>query len=118
MVKVSQSSQTITVTRGDTVDLPLTIYTRDGQVYVPEEGEVVRFALKKKYTDAEPLIEKVLDNSNLRVRLEAEETKMLENPKSKGAQKIYCYDVQITRLDGSVDTFIYEAELIVTPEVS
>ena len=114
---VSINGTTITLTRGDTLDTTVKIYDSSGTEYVPEEGEIVRFALKAKFSDLTPVIEKELDIHNLQLRLESNETKLLDNPVRKGSVKTYYYDIQITHLDGTVDTFISEAELNVTPEV-
>jgi hypothetical protein len=46
------------------------------------------------------------------LRLEAEETKLLT-----AGWVPYVYDIQITMEDGTVDTFIDRAKLIVTEEV-
>ena len=43
---VTVVNNTITLVRGDTVEIPVTIRTRDGEKYIPSEGDVVRFALK------------------------------------------------------------------------
>lgn len=45
MVRVVNN--TITLVRGDTVEIPVTIWTRDGDIYVPSEGDVIRFAIKE-----------------------------------------------------------------------
>ena len=45
----------ITMTRGDTVRIQVAIDI-DGEEYTPAEGDVVRFAAKKAWTDEEPCI--------------------------------------------------------------
>ena len=47
----------ITLTRGDTLELKVTMWNKTTkEEYIPEEGDVIRFAMKKNYTDPEPLL--------------------------------------------------------------
>ena len=108
MVKISGT--TITMTRGDTLSTQVTIKNADGTDYDLQEGDVVRFALKKDYTDDEPLILKVLYNDDLVLLLEPNDTKQLEYGN-------YVYDIELTTEQGAVDTFISKARLTLTEEV-
>lgn len=99
---VSVVNNTITLVRGDTVEIPVTIMTRDGEKYIPSEGDVVRFALKDGYGDDVPvLIHKVLPNDSLILRLESCETKEI-----MARKKPYVYDVELTTANGYVDTVV------------
>lgn len=99
---VSIVNNTITLVRGDTVEVPVTIRLRSGEEYVPSEGDVIRFALKESYGDNVPvLIRKVLPNSAPILRLESCETKGLTARK-----KPYVYDVELTTANGHVDTVV------------
>lgn len=99
---VSVVNNTITLVRGDTVEIPVTIRTRDGEKYIPSEGDVVRFALKDGYGDDVPvLIHKVLPNDSLILRLESCETKEI-----MARKKPYVYDVELTTANGYVDTVV------------
>ncbi len=109
---ITINGTTITITRGDTLDLKVDIFNPDGSVYSVQAGDVIRFAVKQRYTDREPLLIKEIPNATLNLRIEAEETKVL----SAGGVP-YVYDIQITMEDGTVDTFIDRAKLIVTEEV-
>ena len=80
----SVSGTTITLTRGDTFVALISITKQDGTPYVPNDGDKVRFAMKAKYEDPEPLVVK---------------------------------DIQITKADGTVDTFITKATIKITEEV-
>lgn len=105
---------TITMTRGDTVRISLTIDTDEGE-YLPVEGDVVRFAAKKTYDDPEPLIYKVIPNDSLIIEFNPEDTKPLEFG-------TYVYDVELTYVNGDVATIIpreptEKAKLIITGEV-
>lgn len=107
----------ITLTRGDTLRIGVTIY-KDGEIYEPEDGDVIRFSLKHNklkpdrsdYVDAEPLITKIIPNDTMVLTIEPEDTKGL-------AFMPYVYDVQITFNDGTVDTFIPPSLFTITEEV-
>lgn len=99
---VTVVNNTITLVRGDTVEIPLTLRLRNGEKYIPSEGDVVRFALKDGYGDDVPvLIHKVLPNDSLILRLESCETKEIMAKK-----KPYVYDVELTTANGYVDTVV------------
>lgn len=108
MIKISGS--TIQMTRGDTLSIKVDIFNSDGTTYEVQEDDIIRFAMKKKYKDPQPLIIKVLDHETLRLQLNPEDTEALEYGD-------YVYDVEITMGDGTVDTFIAEATLTLTKEV-
>lgn len=102
---------TISMTRGDTLKVYVTMKERESEEeYFPVEGDVVRFAVKKNYKDAEPLIEKVIPNDTQLLRLDPGDTKELKFGS-------YVYDIQITFSDGDVDTFIDRATFTLTEEV-
>ena len=99
---VTVVNNTITLVRGDTVEIPLTLRLRNGEKYIPSEGDVVRFALKDGYGDDVPvLIHKVLPNDSLILRLESCETKEIMARKNP-----YVYDVELTTANGYVDTVV------------
>lgn len=99
---VTVVNNTITLVRGDTVEIPLTLRLRNGEKYIPSEGDVVRFALKDGYGDDVPvLIHKVLPNDTLILRLESCETKEI-----MARKKPYVYDVELTTANGYVDTVV------------
>ena len=100
----------ITLTRGDTFNATITIYDSQGNVYTPAAGDVVRFALKRTAEDRTPLILKTIDHETMLLTIEPNDTKNL-------AFGSYIYDVEITLADGTVDTFIANAKLILTVEV-
>lgn len=108
MVKISGT--TITMTRGDTLSVKVNIFNSDQTEYEVKDEDIIRFALKKKYKDPEPLIIKVLDHDTLLLQLDPEDTENLDYGD-------YVYDIEITMEDGTVDTFIAEATLTLTKEV-
>ena len=104
------ANNNITLTRGDTLTLTVGL-TKDGETYVPEESDVIRFALAKGYeTDFgyELLITEVIPNDTLTFTLSSTQTQL--------EYRVYNYDIQVTHSDGCVDTFI-SAKLTITGEV-
>lgn len=102
----------IIITKGDTLNLTLEITLPDGSPYPVKAEDEIRFALKQKYSDKDVLIRKIIPHDTLVLRLESAETKQL----NAGSQP-YCYDIQLTMEDGTVDTIIDRGELIVTEEI-
>ena len=115
MVKINGT--TIIMTRGDTLVLQIEA-TQDGEPYVPEEGDSMRFAMKTSrmnaqrtdYQDQVPIVIKDIPMDTMVLRLESSDTKQLDFGE-------YVYDIQLTYADGTVDTFIAEARLKLSPEV-
>ena len=111
---------TITLTRGDTFIASIIPTRRDGSRYEFQEGDSMRFAMKRKYTDEEPAILKNIPieedetdpDRNLvgKLQIEPEDTKQLKCCE-------YVYDIELTTAAGDVDTFIAEAKFILAPEV-
>lgn len=99
----------IRLTRGDSLYIQIAL-TKDGESYTPEEGDSIRFAMKKHYLDDSALITKSVPLDTMTLHLEPSDTKDLDFGK-------YVYDLEITFADGDVDTFINEAEFIIAPEV-
>lgn len=106
----SVSGTTITLTRGDTFMAQISITDSEGNPYIPEDGDSVRFAMKEKYTDSDPLLVKDIPIDTLKLVLDPVDTKKL----SFGS---YVYDIQLTKASGEVDTFITTAKIKITEEV-
>lgn len=106
----SVSGTTITLTRGDTFMAQISIVDKDGNTYVPVDGDSVRFAMKQKYTDLKPLLVKDISTDTLQLIIDPEDTKSL-------AFGNYVYDIQLTKASGEVDTFITTAKIKITEEV-
>ena len=100
---------TITLTKGDSFWCVLDL-KKNGTAYVPAEGDVIRFAVKKHYSSEAVLIEKTIPTDTLQLHLLPEDTKHLQTGE-------YVCDFELTDADGEVDTFISEAKLVLTPEV-
>lgn len=112
MLKVKGT--TVTHTRGDTANLKIGIFKEtlggEREPYIPEEGDVVRFALSDHYDDENPLILKEVPIDSLILHLDPEDTEPLEFGD-------YVYDIELTTVDGDVDTFIERAKWKLTEEV-
>lgn len=92
---------TIFLPRGDSFYAQIGIRRADESDYIPDEGDVIRFAVKKKYSDATPLILKTIPYDSLILHLEPEDTKALEFGR-------YVYDIEVTDTNGDVTTIIPE----------
>lgn len=109
------SDYNISLVRGDTAifDVPLVSVDEEGHEtpYTPQAGEVLRFALSKKYgaTRSEVLILKDIPVDTLVLKIEPEDTK----PLPFGSYK---YDIEFTDILGSVTT-VLEAMFEVAKEV-
>lgn len=95
MIRVINNS--IYLTRGDTGTLHLEITDDDGKVYTPSEGDELTFTLKKDPTETTSLLQKTITNNLLEIK--PEETESLDYGR-------YCYDIQLKKSDGTVETII------------
>ena len=96
---ISVSGTTISMTRGDTLRLTITIKNPDGTDYSPVENDVVRFAAKRYFSDPAVAIHKDVPTDTLLLHFAPADTKTLP----VGS---YVYDIELTHADGDVDTFI------------
>lgn len=99
---VDITNNVITIVQGDTLEVPIVIRTMDGSEFVPFDDDEIRFAVKEEHGANNPvLIRKLIPTDTMILRLEANETKNLQARK-----KLYVYDVELSTVDGYVDTFI------------
>lgn len=109
MLKISGT--TITLTRGDSALITLTLTYKNGDFYEPAEGDKIRFAVKKNFNDlVPPLLILDIPTDTLLLHISPEDSKQL-------AYGQYKYDIQLTTGSGEVDTFIDRANLVITEEV-
>lgn len=101
---------TIYLTRGDTFKALITITNPDGTIYTPQEGDEIRFAMKQDVEDEECLIIRDIPLESMMLILYPADTKSLE-------YGTYVYDIQLTKANGDVDTFITASKLKLTYEV-
>lgn len=102
----------ITLTRGDSALLAIDLY-KDNMKYSLQEGDVVRFALKKNIDDNACLIRKELTTDaegNLILEILPSDTKELP------LLTEYKYDIELTTTQGKVHTFL-KGELYLDEEV-
>ena len=109
-MSASIEGTTIALTRGDTLQLTLTIVDLEGNEYIPIDGDVILFTLKKWYTSKNILVSKVIDNESLIFTIEPSDTSDLEFGD-------YVYDIQLTMGNGVVDTVIPRGKFRILPEV-
>jgi hypothetical protein len=103
-------NNTIFLTRGDTFKAKITITYPNGTVYTPKEGDSIRFALKEDVEDKECLILRNIPIDTMLLVINPEDTKELEFGS-------YVYDLQLTKANGDVDTFITASKFKLTAEV-
>ncbi|MCD8097010.1 MAG: hypothetical protein LUE31_03035 [Lachnospiraceae bacterium] len=106
----SITGTTISMTRGDTMKVYVAITDTNGSDYVPDDGDVLRFAAKKDYADDEPLILKDIPIDSLLLTLEPADTKELDYGS-------YVYDIELTTSEGEVSTVVPKGKLVITEEV-
>lgn len=107
---VNDRTNRISLTRGDTFKAKVSITDSEGAAYTPNEGDKIRFAMKKDYDDEEPLLLINIPIDSMILVITPEDTKTLEFGK-------YVYDVELTKANGDVDTFITKARIDLTEEV-
>lgn len=93
------SGTTIKMTRGDTFISEVEILDASGETYTPAAGDVITFALKKTYWDAQPKISKTIDHDTMLLQLDPADTAELDAGR-------YVYDIEIVMTGGVKDTFI------------
>lgn len=115
------ANNNITLTRGDTLTLKVGLFREVEPVppateptvepYVPDQSDVIRFAVSKCYKGEigyELKISKEIPHDTLTFTCSSSETTI--------DYSVYNYDVEITHSDGCVDTFI-SGKLTITGEV-
>lgn len=105
---INDKTKKISLVRGDTLKLKVNIYL-DDELYIPQQGDTVRFAMKQTYTGNRLLIIKPIPIDTLVLQLDPQDTKTFSFGR-------YVYDIEITFANGDVDTFI-SGELELTPEI-
>lgn len=100
----------ISVTRADSLWTKLQLADSDGNEYIPDPNDVIKFALKTSTDDSEePIVSKIIPNDTLELRLDPEDT---DYPVGD-----YYYDIEITLTNGFVDTVVGPCKFKITPEV-
>ena len=89
----------ITLTRADTLFIEFPLFDDDDEPYTPVEGDSLRFAMKKKYKDEEPLILIDIPTNTCLLEIRPEHTKPLPFGD-------YYYDVEFTDSMDHVSTIL------------
>lgn len=105
-----KSDNTISITRGDSLAVSVTLTDSDGYPYTPVEGDVIYFRVKKSASAANILIEKQIDPTTLTIELVEADTENL-------AFGEYRYEVEIVAADQNHYTVIKNAPFIITEEL-
>ena len=108
----------IFLTRGDTLYLHVTLKKQDGTEYEMQEGDKLRFALKRTYSDAEPrltkqiipVVDEATQETNLTLKIEPEDTKTMS------LNSNWVYDIELTKANGDIATVVL-GNFTVTEEV-
>lgn len=91
----------ITITHGDTLTLTV-LLKKDGEIYEPEPGDVIRFAISQGFKGGsgyELKLVKQIPINDLTFTITADEMSRLDT-------RTYNYDVEVTHSDGCVDTVL------------
>lgn len=105
---IDNRTKKITLVRGDTLKVQIEIIV-DDEIYTPNANDIIRFAMKQSYSSSTVLLEKIIPNDTLVLKLNSSDTKRLTFDK-------YVYDIEITFANGDVDTFI-RGEIELLPEI-
>lgn len=112
MFKIEES--TIYLTRGDSALIKLTLYDANGDLYTPDPADKIRFAMKKRMSDAEAVLAEIeIPNDTMILEIQPEHTQELTYSTSRP----YKYDIELTTASGRVDTFVADADIYILPEV-
>lgn len=95
----SIKGNSISLTRGDTLFLTVALIDPDGSEYEVQEGDTLRFAMKKRIKSEECLILKSIPTDTLTLEIEPQDTKPLEFGD-------YVYDIEFTDAAGHVSTIL------------
>lgn len=106
---IDTNTNNITLVRGDYFPCNIAM-TKNDEPFIPTNG-TLRFAVKKKYTDADDkvLIVKQIPLDTMLLELESADTKDLRFGE-------YVYDIEYTDVNGRPDTFI-SAKFFLAEEV-
>lgn len=95
----SINDNNISLTRGDTLFLTVNLTDNAGDVYEPQEGDTIRFAMKKKIASTQLIMLKNIPTNTMTFEIKPEDTKELN-------YGTYVYDIELTDAHGHVTTVI------------
>ena len=101
----------ITLTRGDSLYAVVGMIDKStGEAYTPQEGDVIRFGMKKSVRESTCIIEKIIPHDTLMLHIAPNDTSGL--PVGN-----YVYDIELTYANGDRDTFINKMAFNIVEEV-
>ena len=106
MLEVKNNS--INLTRGDCCALKIDIVDVDGKEYIIQDGDTLKFTMRKKVESEEIVLQKILDENIL--NLEPKDTVNLEFG-------VYLYDVVLIKATEEIFTVIPTSNFKVLEEV-
>lgn len=106
---IVNSDNSIELTRGDTARLVIPLELVDGEEYSMQPDDVLTLSLKRRKSDAECALQKVVTGIN-EFHIEPKDTKRLDFFR-------YKYDVQLTTAAGDNYTVVPYNTFTITPEV-
>ena len=118
MVNWDKQNKILQITRGDSAIFDVHLKDENGDPYIIGATDVIRFAAKKSYSDAEPCI---LVECDITTDLETNETSCTLSIPPEATKDLpfgaYKFDMQLTTTAGYVSTFIDKATLKITEEI-
>ena len=100
----------ISVVRGDSLWTKLELKDSDGNPYIPDQGDTIRFSMKTSTDDEEqPIVVKNIPYDTLELRLDPQDTDLPVG--------VYWYDIEITLNNGFVDTCVGPCKIKITEQV-
>lgn len=101
---------TLKVVCGDSINVQILIMTKHGNLFVPQEGDIITFSVQEKFRKRNPYKnEWIIDPKTLKIVIPSSET-------SKFPPGEYRYDVKFER-DDWAETFIANKTMIVDAEI-
>ncbi len=104
---------TITMINGDSEYILISFLDADGEVLPLENGDTVYFTMKKKPSDEQPALQKIVTSfieGKAHIEILPADTINLNGG--------YDYDVQVNRADGQVTTVIKPSQIIIETGVT
>jgi hypothetical protein len=98
----------VRMTRGDTAIFDLEITDPAGEPYELQDGDVVRFTIRKTPGSGDIFVSKT---GGIEIIIDPADTAKIPFGR-------YCYDVELTKADGTVDTIIPPTKFEICEEVT
>ena len=103
------SENDIFITRGDSAEFEIVLFSDDDEPYVCQDGDVIEFTMKRFLTDRTALINKIIPTNTLVLLLLPDDTKDLNIGE-------YHYDISLTNGQYK-NAFVESRRFFVLPKV-